>query len=199
MASGAGCRQESSVPCHVDPHRADLSVLMTKSALRETGGSYNTFYGRTSEVTLSFLLNPIDQRGQPYSLWEGTTEGRRQDSSEAILKAGSYSTTAGQLWTGVNLCGMLTLSGAWYNLISESWAGDAEWFWTILGQFCSWSCQSPEGPETLTPVWGSSFLGQREAYRPNGFPLANNLLCGFGEWDGQNSKVTPKISAPWST
>ena len=71
---------------------------------------------------------------------------------------------------------------------------DSKQCWTTLGQLCSWSCQSSEAEEVLTLGQGSSFLGCGEAFRPNRFLLANILLCGLGEWDGQDSKMAPNIS-----
>lgn len=69
---------------------------------------------------------PIGHTGQPYSLQKEMAEGkgrntfRRQDSLEAISKAGYHSLAPGQLCTGLNLSRERTLSGTRYNIISEN-------------------------------------------------------------------------------
>lgn len=107
--------------------------LFPESNPREPGGSYNAFYGQAFGHSLLLPHYPIGHTGQPYSSWKETTEGkgrntvRRQDSLEAISKAGYYSLVSGQLCTGLNLSREWTLSGTWYNIISENWAQNAEW------------------------------------------------------------------------
>ena len=61
------------------------------SAPREQPESCHAFYDLVSEVTLSFLQNPIGYTSQPYSLWEGTTRGHKRQEARvtgAILAAG---------------------------------------------------------------------------------------------------------------